>query len=99
MAVEYALVVIDATARFVWTAPLPKEEAGTEKTMLRRVIDGVDKVTAFINSDQGNEFTGNVDEMLRQKCIIHKSSSCPNNMNVHTVVDRDIQTKRVVQKT
>ena len=89
---KFALVLIDVMSRKVWSMPLVSKEPATVEPALRRLLNGMDKLPAFLFSDQGNEFTGVVDEMLEQKGIIHKSKPDKYDINPLSVVDRAIQT-------
>ena len=88
---KYVLVVTDVMSRFTWTAPLINKEPSSVEPVLRRLINSMDKRPAFISSDKGNEWTGQVDEMLEEKGIIHRSKSDTHDMNILTVIDRAIQ--------
>ena len=98
---KYILIVIDVMSRFVWSAPLLNKEPGTVAPILRRLISSMDKRPVFIFSDKGNEFTGEVETLLEEKDIIHKTRAAPNDMNVMAVIDRAIQTikKRLAENT
>ena len=98
---KYILIVIDVMSRFVWSAPLLNKEPGTVAPILRRLISSMDKRPVFIFSDKGNEFTGEVETLLEEKDIIHKTRAAPNDMNVMSVIDRAIQSlkKRIAENT
>ena len=87
---KYAILIIDVMSRFEWSAPLINEEATAAEPVLRRLTNSTDKRRAFISSDKGSEFTGQVDEMLEEKTIIHRSKSSTHDMTTSSVVGRAI---------
>ena len=72
--------------------PVTSKEPSVIEPLLRRLINGMDQRPAFIASDQGNVWSGPVEEMLQEKGIIHRSKTDKYDMNPLSVIDRVIQT-------
>ena len=89
---KYAIVLIEVMSRKVWTMPVTSKEPAAIEPALRRMINGIDQSIAFISTDQGNEWTGPVDELLEQKGIIRRTKVNKYDTNPLSVIDRAIQT-------
>jgi len=87
-----ALVLIDVMSRFVWGAPCVSKEPSAVEPVLRRLLNSMEKLPVFIFSDNGNEWKGEVAELMEAKGIIHKTKTEAHDMNVLAIVDRVIQT-------
>ena len=89
---KYVLILIDVMSRKVWTMPVTSKEPAAIEPALRRLINGMDKLPVFISIDQGNEWTGPVDDLLEQKGIIRRTKVNKNDPNSLAIVDRATQT-------
>ena len=87
-----AIVLIDVMSRFAWGAPCVSKEPNDVEPVLRRLLNSMEKLPAFISSDKGNEFTGPVATLLESKGIVHRTKGDTHDMNSLSVVDRVIQT-------
>ena len=87
-----AIILIDVMSRFAWGAPCISKEPRDVEPVLRRLLQSMDELPAFIASDKGNEFTGPVAKLLEDKGVIHRTKSDTHDMNSLSVVDRVIQT-------
>ena len=87
-----AIVLIDVMSRFAWGAPCVSKEPNDVEPVLRRLLNSMEKLPAFISSDKGNEFTGPVATLLESKGIVHRTKGDTHDMNSLSVIDRCIQT-------
>ena len=87
-----AIVLIDVMSRFTWGAPCVSKDPDHVEPVLRRILNGMDKLPVFISSDKGNEFTGAVAKLLDDKGIVHRTKSDTHDMNSLSVIDRVLQT-------
>jgi len=88
------LVIIDVLSRRVWAAPARSKAPAHLEPVLRRLLgemaDLPNKVQ-IISTDQGNEWKGAVDALLKSKNIVRRTKE-PSDVNALSVVDRAIQT-------
>ncbi len=91
-AFKYALILTEVMSRKVWTMPVTSKEPSAIEPALRRMINGIDQPIAFISTDQGNEWTNQVDAILEEKGIMLRIKTDKYDMNPLSVVDRAIQT-------
>ena len=87
-----AVILIDVMSRFAWGAPCVDKQPSSVEPVLRRILNGMEKAPSFIFSDNGNEWKGEVAELLESKNIVHRTKSESHDMNALAVVDRVIQT-------
>ena len=102
---KYFLIVIDVFTRKVATAPLETKEQHVVSPALKKLLTelGVRTVNfrrlrpisgVELSTDQGLEFHGLVDDMLRSQGIVHRTKPSNLSKNDLAVVDRAIQSIR-----
>ena len=89
------LLIVDVFTRKIFAEPceskMPQHVAPKMRKLLQQLQDspGVTKIQV-LSSDKGNEFTNQVDELLDQKDIVHRTKD-PGDQNALAVVDRAMQ--------
>ena len=69
------LVVIDVFSRKAYAKPVRGKEPSAVAVKLREILNEMDPKPTIISSDKGNEFTNQVDELLEEKHITHRTKS------------------------
>ncbi len=86
------IILIDVMSRFVWGAPVISKFPEDIAPVLRRILNGMEKLPTFISTDRGGEFTKEVADLLESKNIVHRTKADTSDLNALSVIDRAIQT-------
>ena len=85
------LVVIDVFTRKVYAKPVRSKEPAAVASKLREILNEMDTMPTIMSSDKGNEFTNQVNQLLEELDITHRTKGEKYDPNVLAVVDRVIQ--------
>ncbi len=89
-----AVALVNVFTRQLYARPVRSKEPDIVAPVLRQLLNDLEVPpdrTMIISSDAGNEFTGAVDTLLRQRNIIHKVKP-KGEINSLAIADRAIQT-------
>ena len=85
------LVIQDVFSRQVWARPAPNKTPVAIARVMQPMLEAMPPVK-FLTTDAGNEFKKEVDELLEDKQITHRTRTDKNDTNLLAVIDRAIQT-------
>lgn len=84
------LVVVSVFSRKVWARPVPSKEPAAVAPVLREILQAIPHAVKVMSSDQGQEFSREVKELLEERGITHKLKF-RDDVNSLSVADRQIQ--------
>ena len=90
---KYAIILVEVFSRYMWASTIRDKRPATVAAALAPMLEeiqGGQRQIPVISSDLGNEFVGDVEALLRQRNIIHKTKA-PIEKNALGVIDRTMQ--------
>ena len=95
---KWILIVIDVFSRRAYARAIKSKEPSVVEPALDEILVEINVVPATIRSDNGNEFKGDVDELLEKEHIVHQTNLVGDH-HVLGIVDRFSQTiKNILYK-